>query len=467
MMSQSLFVHEPSELRDLAAIAIERGHALGASDVVARVSEGSNLSVSVRNGELDVMKRSRSKQLSITVYVDGCRGGTTSADLSPDAIAVATKAAFDIASYTAEDPHAGPVETESLVRDPVDPGLLHLWEVSPEEAIALAAEMEAAALAESPLITGGGEPDATNRLGTTSLASNGSSVSADHSQFALATSRGLSVGYAQSFHSLSCSVIAARDGGMQNGSWNSVARAPADLEGTACLGRAAAARALAQLGARRLPTAPAAVMFEAPVAASIVAALLRAASGDAQYKRRSFLLAAVGREVMANHLTIEERPHAAMGLASAPFDGEGVATRTRDIVSNGMLTTYLLDSYAARRLDLPYTGHAGGARNARLVSSRTSDGDDFEAMLRKLDTGLLVTHTMGGGANPMTGDYSQGVAGLWVERGEVRHAAQEITISGNLLEMLAGIVAVGADRFTRGAIETGSILIDRMQIAGA
>jgi len=466
-MTQILFVHEQSELRDLAAIAIDYGRALGASDVVARIGEGSNLSVSVRNGALDVMQRSRSKQLSVTVYIDGRRGSSTSADLSPGAIAVATKAAFDIATHTAPDRHAGPVETEFLVRDPVDPDLLHRWDVSPDEAIALAAGMEAAALGESPLITGGGEPDATNRLGTTSLTSDSASVSASHNQFVLASSRGLSVGYAQSFHSLSCSVVAACDGAMQSGAWDSIARAPNDLAEPSQLGRTAARRALAQLGGRRLPTARAAVMFEAPVAANIVGALLRAVSGDGQYKRQSFLLDAIGRTVMAEHLTLEERPHAALGLASAPFDGEGVATQARDIVSRGTLKTYLLDSYAARRLDLPYTGHAGGARNARLVSARTSDMDDFEAMLRKLGTGLLVTHTMGGGANPITGDYSQGVAGLWVERGEIRHAAQEITISGNLAEMLMGIVAVGGDRFVRGGIETGSILIDQMQIAGA
>jgi PmbA protein len=466
-MTESMFLYDSHQLQGFASCALERARSLGASSAVVRVSEESNINVSVLHGQIDVIRRQRSKQIAITVYAQGRRGSSTSADLSRTAIEAATEFACEIASFTAADPCAGPVEAEHLARASRDLELFHPWDISPDDAVGLAAEIEAAALAARPMLLKGGEISPPMHQLASRLTSGGSSVSTQHSQFVLATSLGFVDGYRQSAHSLDCSVIAADDTGMQNGSWSSTHRSAAHLEGVSSIGHAAAERAVAQLSPTRLRTMRSPVLFEATVAASLIGTLLGAITGEAQYRRRSFLLDARGTRVMAEHLTLGERPSLVMGLASAPFDREGVATLDVDIVRAGVLQTYLLDSYSSRKLGLPLTGHAGGARNVQLRSQLTRREDDFSAMVRTLGTGLVVTRMLGGGVNPITGDYSQGVAGLWVEGGEVRHATQEITVAGNLRDMLNGIVAVGSDQFVRGAaIKTGSILIDQLQIAG-
>lgn len=465
-MTDSIFTYEARQLQSLAACALECARALGATDAVVRVSEGNNLTVSVLNGEVDVMQRSRSKQIAITIYVDGRSGSSASADLSRAAIETAAGAAFQIASFTAPDPFSGPVESEYLARGRPDLDLFHRWDLSSEDAIAIANEIETAALVHRTLVGDSGELSSTAHQLPTRLASGGSTVSTHHGQFILATSRGFSDGYPQSVHNAGCSVIAANDSGMQNGSWSSTHRSASCLEDFGKIGRTAATRAVAQLGARRLPTARSPVLFEAPVATTLVGAVLGAIAGDAQYRRQSWLLDSIGTRVMAEHLTLEERPRLPTGLVSAPFDREGVATADADIVSDGMLKSYLLDQRSSRKLGLPLTGHAGGARNVRLRSRLTLPHEDFAALIRRLGTGLVVTRIMGGGVNPITGDYSQGVAGFWAQGGELRYPVQEITIAGNLREMLDGILAVGTDHFVQGTIETGSILIDEMQIAG-
>jgi PmbA protein len=459
------FLYERAQLEDIAVTTLTSAQMLGASDAVVNVSEEDDLSVSVRHGQLDVMQRHRSKVFSVTLYAGHHRGSGSSTDFTPGAIKATLEAAWHIASFTASDSCAGPAEAEFLEVAPPDLDLLHPWEISPEEAIDLARQIESAALATSPLIISGGDAVADEH-GSPTLNSGGASVSTHLSQFFMATSRGFRGGYAQSMHSMGCRVIAGNANGMQTGSWGMVRRAAEDIDSTETLGRQAAVRALARLNARRLPTGAWPVLFEAPIAGSLVGAMVSASSGDAQYRRQTFLPESLGHLVMADHLSLTEVAHERRGLASAPFDAEGVRTKDRIVVESGVLRGYFLSSYSARKLGLPTTGHAGGAHNLRLFSRLTSESDGLATMLGKLGTGVLVTELMSQGINPVTGDYSRGVSGFWVEGGKILYPVEEITIAGNLKDMLRGIVAVGSDTLLQGAVRTGSILVDRMQIAG-
>jgi PmbA protein len=463
-MADRRFAYDRAQLEAIAESVLDHARALGARDASVRISEANTLSISVRNGELDVMENSRSKQIAVTLHHGDRHGGSFSSDLSRDALRAASEAAFHIATHTAEDRFAGPLDVCEFAQDVPDLGLFHAWSIAPPEAIALACEIEAAALAGRSEAVGDGSAAPVTSAAT--LRGDGASVVAHHGQFLLATSRGFCHGYAQSSHSVSCKVVAAKDGEMQGGSWWSGARTPERLTSAVCVGRTAAKRALARLGARRIPTGAWPVLFESTVALSLLRALLNAIAGGAQYRRQSFLLDCLGDQILADHVSITEHPREPLGLASAPFDGEGAPTVDRVIVDAGALKTYLLDSYAARRLNLPLTGHSGGPRNVRLVSRRVSPGDTLQGMITELGTGLVVTELLGGGINPVTGDYSQGVAGFWIEKGEMRHAVEEVTVAGNLRTMFRGVVGVGNDELARGALRSGSILIDQMQIAG-
>lgn len=444
------FTHSQDQLRELAQIALDAARREGASGCECEVSEGFGLTVTVRKDEPETIEHNRDKGMGITVYVgerpQARRGHASTSDFSRAAIERAVQAAAAIARKTAVDDCAGLPEPDTLARAPRDLDLHHPWALGTEEAIEIARRAERAAFATSPLLRN----------------SEGASVSAQHSHFVLANSHGFLQGYPASRHSIWLSVIAEKDGLMQRDDWYSASRRPDRVGSAEAIGRYAAERALARLGARKIPTCQVPVLFEAPVAAGLLGSFVSAASGGNLYRKSSFLLDALGRPVFAPGVTIEERPHEPGGLASAPFDDEGVATNPRAVVERGVLKGYFLGTYSGRKLGMPSTGSAGGAHNLVLVP----DGPDLRGMLKKLHRGLLVTELLGQGVNLVTGDYSRGVAGYWVENGEVAFPVEEITIAGNLKDMFRGISGIGSDTVVRGAYCTGSVLIDRMTVAG-
>lgn len=444
------FPHTQDQLKEIAADVLRQARALGATDAAAEVSEGDGLSVSVRKGKVETIEHNRDKMLGVTVFIGQRRGNASTSDFSPQALRDTVGAAYNVARFTAEDACAGLAEAELLETDPPDLSLFHPWRLEPDEAVALATRAERAALDTSAQITN----------------SEGASVSAQHSHFVLATSRGFLAGYPYSRHYLACSPIAGSGGGMQRDDWYSSKRAGDELAAPEAIGRYAAERALARLGARKLSTRKCAVLFEAPLAAGLLGAFVQATSGGALYRKATFLLDSLGKPVFPAHVGIAEDPHVPRGMGSAPFDDEGVRTRRRDVVRDGVVQGYFLSTYSARKLGMQTTGNAGGSHNLRLFSRDTRPDDDLPAMLRKLGTGLLVTELMGQGVNYVTGDYSRGAAGFWVENGQIQYPVEEITLGGNLNDMFAQIVAIGADTLVRGTKETGSILIERMTIAG-
>jgi PmbA protein len=450
MKSGGRFTYAEAQLRDFAAQVLSHARRLGAAACECDVSEGHGLSVTVRKGAVDTIEHNRDKSIGVTVYLGerphARRGHASTSDFSSAALAQTVEAALAIARHTTEDDCAGPPEPELLARDAPDLDLYHPWALGTEEAIAIARRCEAAAFALSPKIRN----------------SEGASVSAQHSQFVFANSLGFMAGFPTSRHSLYLSVIAEDARGMQRDDWYSAARVPAQLAAPEALGRYAGERALARLGAHRIGTRQARVLFEAPQATMLLGSFVSAASGGNLYRKASFLVDSLGKAVFAPGVSIEERPLEPRGLASTPFDEEGVATQARTVVRDGVLQGYFLGSYSARKLGMRSTGSAGGNHNLVVAS----DGPDFLGMLRRLDTGLLVTELLGHGVNLVTGDYSRGAAGYWVEKGEIAHPVEEITVAGNLKDMFLGIEAVGSDAVVRGSRRSGSILVQRMTIAG-
>jgi len=444
------FTYTPEQLRGFAQQVLELARRAGASACECEVSEGNGLSVTVRMGAVETIEHNRDKAIGVTVYAGerpaARRGHASTSDLSAAALAQTVEAALAIARRTAVDECAGPPEAAELARVPRELDLYHPWALGTGEAIALARRLERAAFALSPKIRN----------------SEGAVVSAQHGQFVLANSLGFMQGYPTSRHMLSLSVIAEEKGLMQRDDWYSSARVPGLLADPEALGRYAGARALARLRSRKIPTCQAPVLLEAPVAAGLVGSFVNAASGGNLYRKSSFLLNALGRQVFSVGVSIEERPHEPRALASAAFDEEGVATRSRCVVDKGQLTGYFLGTYSARKLGMKSTGSAGGAHNLVVAAN----GLDFRGLLAKLRRGLLVTELLGQGVNLVTGDYSRGAAGYWVEGGEIAYPVEEITIAGNLKDMFLGIAAVGSDQVVRGAYRCGSILIDNMTIAG-
>jgi len=451
MPKEIRFTHTQAQLKDIARTVLEAARRAGASACDCEVSEGTGLSVTVRKGEPETVEHNRDKGLGVTLYFGdrpaARRGHASTSDFSPVALESTVQAAAAIARKTAVDDCAGPPAPDELARAPADLDLFHPWPVGTEEAIRIARRIERAAFALSPKLRN----------------SEGATVSAQHSHFVLANSLGFLHGFPTSRHTLSVSVIAEDGGLMQRDDWYSASRVPGALADPEAIGDYAGRRALARLGARKIATCQVPVLFEAPSACGVVGSLVSAASGGNLYRKSSFLVDALGRQVFAKGIDIEERPHEPRGLASSPFDDEGVATRTRAIVRDGVLEGYFLGSYSARKLGLRSTGSAGGCHN--LVVRPT--GPDLVGMLKKLGRGLFVTDLLGQGTNLLTGDYSRGAAGYWVENGEIAYPVEEITVAGNLKDMFRGIVAVGADSVVRGAYRCGSILIDRMTIAGS
>ncbi|AOY93274.1 metalloprotease PmbA [Cupriavidus sp. USMAA2-4] len=444
------FTYTPAQLSEMASDVLRVARELGATDAATEISEGGGLSVTVRKGKVETIEQNRDKVVGVTVMIGKRRGNASTSDFSPSALRATVEAAYNIARFTAEDDCAGLAEEELLEHAPRDLELFHPWALDAEEAIEIARRAEAAAFAVSPRIRN----------------SDGASVSAQHSQFMLATSRGFMGGYPYSRHFISCAPIAGSGGAMQRDDWYSSKRSPQALAVPEEIGRYAAERALARLHARKLSTRRCPVLFEAPLAAGLLGAFVQAVSGGALYRKSTFLYDSLGKAVFAPHVQIHERPHVPGAMGSAPFDEEGVRTRARDVVRDGVVEGYFLSTYSARKLGMQTTGNAGGSHNLTLSSSLTAPGDDFAAMLAKMGTGLLVTELMGQGVNYVTGDYSRGASGYWVENGVIQYPVEEITIAGSLNDMFRQIAAVGADVLVRGTKETGSILIEQMTIAG-
>src|SRR5687768_13981317 len=434
-------------LQKIAQDVLDQARKSGATACETDISDGFGQNVTVRRGEVETIEYNRDKGLSVTVYIGQKRGNASTSDFSPRAISDAVAAALSIAGHTAADDCAGLADPDLLAREFPDLDLYFPWDLPVEQAIELAQACEGAAFAVDKRITN----------------SEGASVSLSESQFVYANSLGFMGGYPGSRHSISCAVIASEDDTMQRDYWYSVARDPADLEQAASVGRKTGARSVARLGARKIATCEVPVLFEAPIAASLVGHFVSAVSGSSLYRKSSFLLDSIGKQVFAPDIQLQESPHLKKGLASEPFDNEGVATRERRVVENGVVQGYFLGSYSARKLGMSTTGNAGGNHNLILDNGA---GLEFSELVRKMGKGLLVTELLGQGVNPVTGDYSRGAAGFWVEDGEIRHAVEEITIAGNLKNMLLGISAVGNDVIVRGSKQSGSLLIDRMTVAG-
>lgn len=448
------FSYSRASFEALVDAALLHAKRLGATDAGAEASEGCGLSVSVRKGELENVERNRDKSLGVTVYAGHRRGNASTSDFSKAAIEQTVQAAYDIARFTAEDPFAELPDAQDIA-DPAmqrtDLDLFFPWAIDSDEAAQLARRCEAAALATDRRIYN----------------SEGASVSAQQSHFFSAHTRGFRGGYASSRHSLSVSPIAGKGDDMQRDAWYSSMRSADELAAPEAVGRYAAERALSRLHSRKIATRQCSVLFESPLAAGLLGSLVQALSGGALYRKSSFLLDSLGKQILAKHLDVLEDPFVKRGKGSSPFDDEGVQVKARQVVEAGRVCGYFLSSYSARKLGMKTTGNAGGSHNLTLSSRLTRPGDDLPTMLEKLGTGLFVTELMGSGVNYVTGDYSRGVSGFWVEGGQIAYPVHEITIAGNMKSMLKGILAVGADVYNHGAKTVGSILVDRMKIAGS
>jgi len=452
--ADSGFSYHQAFFEELVDTALLHARTVGATDAAAEASEACGLSVSVRKGELENVERNRDKSLSISVYVGQRRGNANTSDFSNAAIRQTVQAAYDIARFTAEDPMAGLPDATDIAPASNQANELELffpWSVTSEQAAQMAKECEAAALDTDKRITN----------------SEGAAVSAQQSHFFSAHTHGFRGGYASSRHAISVSPIASVGDDMQRDAWYSSMRDAHELASGARVGRYAAQRALSRLGARKISTRSCPVLFESPLAAGLLGAFVQAISGGALYRKSSFLLDALGKQVLPKHIDIDEDPFIKRGKGSSPFDEEGVRVAARTVVDAGRVKGYFLSSYTARKLGMRTTGNAGGSHNLTLRSRLTQPGDDLDAMLRKLGRGLFVTELMGQGVNYVTGDYSRGASGFWVENGRIAYPVHEITIAGNMKAMLKDIEAVGADAYNFGSKTVGSILIGKMKVAGS
>lgn len=445
-MPGSHFSYDADRLRQLARDVLDYAATRGASAAETEVSEGAGQTVTVRRGEVETIEYNRDKGIGVTVYLGKQRGHAGSTDFTPQAVRDTVDAALSIARFTAADDCAGLADEELLARAVPDLDLWHPRDLPVERAIELAQACEAAGFAVDKRLSN----------------SEGATVSTQGSHFIYGNSLGFLDGFPSSRHGVWCALIAGKNDEMQRDDWYETSRDAADLPDTEAVGRRAGERAVRRLGARKIATAQAPVLFEAPVAASLLGHFASAVSGGNLYRKSSFLLDSAGTQVFAPVVSVSELPHVPKGLASAPFDEEGVATHSREVVRDGVLQGYFLGSYSGRKLGLKSTGNAGGNHNLILRDS----GCDFGGLLRTMGEGLLVTELLGHGVNPVTGDYSRGAAGFWVERGEIAYPVQEITVAGNLKDIFRGIVAVGSDIVRRGSRQCGSILVERMTIAG-
>jgi PmbA protein len=435
------------DLESIIENALVDARTRGATQAEAAVSQDTGLSVGVRLGEVETLEHQRDRSMGITVYFGKRKGSASTADFSPDAVRATVAKACSIARFTAEDACAGLADAELMAKAPPDLDLAHPWDVSADEAIEIARACEAAALAYDARINN----------------SEGASLSTHRGLHVYGNTHGFVGGYPTTSHSLSCVVLAGSGDEMQRDYWYTSSRDWRELDGGEAVGRESARRTVMRLNPRKLGTRRAPILFAPEVARGFIGHFIAAIRGSSQYRESSFLLHAAGKQVFPAGISIAERPHLPKALASAPFDEEGVATTDRELVENGVLTGYVLSSYSARKLGLKTTGNAGGTHNL-IVAPTVSGG--AQKLLSMMGTGLLVTELMGQGVNTVTGDYSRGAAGFWVENGVIEYPVAEITIAGNLAAMMQGVAAVGDDIDVRGGVRMGSLLLDAMTIAG-
>ncbi|WP_089727853.1 metalloprotease PmbA [Candidatus Thiosymbion oneisti] len=435
-----------ARLEQIVADLLAEAKRRGASAAEATAGTSAGLEARVRLGTVETLEHTRSNGLGITVYMGNRKGSAGTSDLDPAAVRDTVAAACTIASHTQEDPCAGLATPQRMATRIPDLDLFHPWDLQVEAAIDLALECEEAARVEDARIVN----------------SEGAAVTSHAGVHVYGNSHGFIGGYPSSRHGLSCAVVGREGASMQRDYWWSSARCAGDLESAAAIGRRAGKRTIARLGARQIPTRKAPVLFDARVAAGLMRHLVHAVTGSSIYRRESFLLDHLGRKIFPDFVRIREEPLLPRGLGSAPFDDDGVATVPKDLVADGVLYSYLLDAYSACRLGMETTGNAGGVHNLRIEMGALGKDE----LIREMGTGLLVTELMGYGINPVTGDYSRGTAGFWVEGGEIRFPVEEVTIAGNLKQMFQGLLAVGNDCDFPGSTRTGSWLIDRMTIAG-
>jgi PmbA protein len=434
------------QLESIVRDAVAGARSRGADQAEAAASVGTGLSVTVRRGEVETLEYQRDRSFTVTVYFGHRKGSASTSDLSSGAIGESVDKACSIARYTAEDRFAGLADARLMAKDPQDLYLDRPWSLTPDEAIALATECEAVGMAVDGRITN----------------SEGGSVNTGRGVRVYGNSHGFVGSYASTSHGISCVLVAGSGDGMERDYWYTSARDPGELMTPEDVGTRAAHRALRRLGGRKIATCTAPIIFPAELARGMLGSFVSAIRGTAQYRRASFLLDAIGQQVLPAAVRIEERPHLPGAMASVPFDSEGVATKDRDLVDAGVLRSLVLSSYSARKLGLETTGNAGGIHN--LVVS--GGGGSLEDLMASMGRGFLVNELMGQGVNVVTGDYSRGASGFWIENGEIAYPVTEVTIAGNLKDMLLGIAAIGDDVDTRGSIRTGSILLDEMRIAG-
>ena len=436
-----------SQVKDAVAEVLEHAKKLGATGAEAAMSSTSGLSVSTRMGEVETIEFNQDGGLGISVYVGNHKGSASTADLNPKTLRTVVEKAIDIAKFTSDDPHNGVADKALLEFAPLDLDLYHPWDVSPEQGIELCHSAEQAAL------------NADERI----VNSDGASFSSHQGLRVYGNSHGLIAGYPRTRHSISTMVIGKDGEQMQRDSAYTVSREQSGLKDAAAVGLEAASETLAKLNSQKLGTMKVPVIFRADIANSLFGHLVSAIGGGALYRKSSFLMDSLGTQVFSDCVNVSERPHLLKGLASTPFDSEGVKTIDREIIQGGELQTYLLASYAARKMNMTPTGHAGGIHNWLVEKTH----QDLTELLKTMGTGLLVTELMGQGVNTVTGDYSRGAAGFWVENGEIQYPVSEITIAGKLQDMFKAIVGLGGDIERRGGIQTGSVLIEEMQVAGS
>lgn len=446
MSETATFSYPFATLQQLAEDVLRHARDKGATACEVDVSEGFGQSVTVRCDEVETIEFNRDKGIGITVYAGQRKGYASTSDFSAKALRETVEAALDIARFTAEDDCAGLADAALMARDCPDLDLYHPWDLTVEDAIATARQCEQAAFEASPRVSN----------------SEGASISTQQAHFVSANSLGFMGGYPTSRHYISCSVIAGEQEAMQRDDWYTTHRNASRLDAPDQVGRIAAERAVARLGGRKVRTGEFPVIFEATLAGGLLGSLVHAASGGALYRKSSFLLDQLGKRIMPEFVHIVERPHIPCGLGSSSFDSDGVATRDRDVVAGGILQGYFLSTYTARKLGMQTTANAGGSHNLIIQPGR----HDLAGLMAEMGRGLLVTELLGHGINYVTGDYSRGAAGYWIENGKIAYPVEEITIAGNLKDMLGGVVAVGNDVLVRGTKQTGSIWINRMTVAG-
>lgn len=434
-------------LKKIADRTLNYAKKIGATASEVEISYGTGKNVSIRLGNLEILEINRDKGFSVTLYNGQRKGSSSSSDLSDQSIEDTVDAAFNIARYTAPDPLFGLADKELMATDMQDLDLYNPWDISIDHLIDLAKDCEASALDVSQKITN----------------SEGASASSSEGIFIYANSHGFEGGYPTSRHSIGCSVIAEEKSMMQRDYWYSSARHVEDLESPESIGTLAGTRTLSRLGAQKIKTCHAPVIFEAPIAAGLISSLISAISGGNLYRQSSFLLNSLGEKVASDHLTIEEDPFLLRGDASSMFDDEGVATHKRLLIDQGVVNGYLLSSYSARKLGMKSSGNAGGAHNLIVKTSNKN----LQDLTKTMHQGLLVTELLGHGLNMVTGDYSRGAAGYWIENGVIVYPVEEITIAGNMKDMLKHIVAIGNDVYRNGSKLTGSVLLETMSIASS